>query len=78
MIEEYFKELELIKERECLIAWRDFYLQGQITWEELQAAIKQRDEGLIDKIELPIVNTFAAIRTGYKIEKINQKIQRLG
>ena len=57
-------------EIEKLLAWREFYLQGKITWDNLQLALKQKDEGIEPRIEIPIANTFSAIRVNYKIQKL--------
>ena len=70
-IDSYLKEKAKKKKLEELLAWREFYLQGQITWDNLQLALKQKEEGINNWIKIPTVNFFAAIRVNYKIEKLN-------
>jgi len=69
-IDSYLEEKAKQKKIEKLLAWRDYYLQGQITWAKLQLALKQKEEGIEDSIKIPTVNFFAAIRVNYKIEKL--------
>ena len=69
-IDTYLEEKAQQKELEKLLAWRGFYLQDKISWDNLQLAIKQKEQGLKDKIDIPIANTFAAIRVNYKIDRL--------
>ena len=69
-IDTYLREKAKKKKIEKLLTWREFYLQGQITWDDLQLALKQKEEGIEDRIKIPVVNTYAAIRVNYKIEKL--------
>jgi len=69
-ISRYFQEKELVKKLQELTAWRDYYLQGLITWDAL---LKAKEE----KKDTPTINSHGAKMANYKIEKINQRIDRL-
>ncbi len=73
----YLEEKHCTKEIEKLTAWRDFYLQDQITWETIKDAQDRRDAGEDIRIDIPIVNLAEAVRVNYKIDKYRQRIDRL-
>ena len=65
-INDYFREKKKTKKREELTAWRDYYLQGEITWGELKKALDSNDRD----VKIPIINTWKAVGANMQLERL--------